>query len=277
MKLHDRLRRPTPFGEGTPLGPPRNAPPAAHLRSSPDPPERVRIPAAEEPGPRVPTTKDLLAGPKSVRIPGIDDLDPGPRSIRTLIVIGVIAALAAVAYLWMARPTPEPAPSVQSAPSASPDPQTPQPLPSPSTNVTVHVFGKVKDPGVISLPTGSRIADAIKAAGGTRPDATTGTLNLARKLQDGEQIPVGVPAPTPPPNQPAADTAPSTTGGTTNVDLNNASAAELDALPGVGPVLAQRIVEYRTQHGGFRSVEQLQEVTGIGARRFAELKPMVRI
>ncbi|MGI5168394.1 helix-hairpin-helix domain-containing protein [Spirillospora sp. CA-253888] len=262
MKLHDRLRRPTPFGVSTPLGPPRDAPPAARLRASPDPPERIRIPAAEAPGVRLPTTEEL---------------DPGPRGTRTLITIGVIAAVAAAAYFWLARPTPEAAPPAPAAqPATLAESRSVQPPPSPSAGVTVHVFGKVERPGIVSLPAGARVADAIKAAGGPRPRATTGDLNLARKLQDGEQIPVGVPAPTPPPGQPPAGAAPSAAAGTP-VDLNTATAEELDALPGVGPVLAQRIVEYRTQHGGFRSAEQLQEVTGIGARRFADLKAMVRV
>ncbi|MFI6516330.1 helix-hairpin-helix domain-containing protein [Spirillospora sp. NPDC050679] len=264
MKLHDRLRRPTPFGGGAPLGPPRDVPPAAHLRAAPDPPDRVRIPAAEGGG---------------LRLPSTEELDPGPRGVRTLIAIGVIAAVAAAAYFWLARPTPEaapPPPSAQPAAVAEPRPAQPLPSPSPSASVTVHVFGKVERPGIVSLPAGARVADAIKAAGGPRPTATTGALNLARKLQDGEQIPVGVPAPTPPPGQPPPGAAPSAAAGSP-VDLNTATTEELDALPGVGPVLAQRIVEYRTQHGGFRSVEQLQEVTGIGARRFADLKAMVRV
>ncbi|GAA2458344.1 hypothetical protein GCM10010191_92820 [Actinomadura vinacea] len=137
------------------------------------------------------------------------------------------------------------------------------------------MHGKVRRPGVVTLPSGSRVADAIKAAGGARSGAATGSLNLARKLVDGEQIPVGVRAPASP--QAAAPAGPSAAGPGTPLDLNAATVEQLDQLPGVGPVLAQRIVDYRTQHGGFRSVDQLQEVSGIGARRFADLKSMVRV
>ncbi len=197
---------------------------------------------------------------------------PPPRAtpershVRTLVIIGVIAALVAAGYLWLARPRPEePAAPVAAATLTRP---TVSASPAAASSVVVHVLGKVKRPGVITLPSGSRVTEAIKAAGGVRPGAKTGTLNLARKLVDGEQIPVGVPRPPQPAASPAASGAP--------LDLNTATADQLDDLPGVGPVLAQRIVAYRTEHGGFRSVEQLQEVSGIGARRFADLKPMVR-
>ncbi|MBD2893698.1 hypothetical protein amrb99_26200 [Actinomadura sp. RB99] len=212
---------------------------------------------------------------------------PERANVRVLAVIAVIAALVAGGYLWLARPRPDPAPSTADAAATEVSAAAPSPGPSPgavpagATNpasVVVHVLGKVKHPGVVTLPSGSRVEEAIKAAGGVRPGAGTGTLNLARKLVDGEQIPVGVrlpsPAPgTPPPGQPP----PGSAAPGTPVDLNTATAEQLDQLPGVGPVLAQRIVDYRTQHGGFRSVDQLQDVDGIGARRFADLKPMVRV
>ncbi|WUH96707.1 ComEA family DNA-binding protein [Spirillospora sp. NBC_00431] len=202
---------------------------------------------------------------------------PDRSNLRVLVVIGLIAAVVAAGYLWLARPRPRPStaaplasatladvrPSVSASPAAA------------GSSVVVHVLGKVKHPGVITLPSGSRVAEAIKAAGGVRPGAKTGDLNLARKLVDGEQIPVGVRGPAPAPGappQPGASTAPGTP-----LDLNTATADQLDDLPGVGPVLAQRIVDFRTRQGGFRSVEQLQDVSGIGARRFTDLKPMVRV
>lgn len=212
---------------------------------------------------------------------------PEKANVRVLAVIAVIAALVAGAYLWLARPRPDPAPSTADAAATEVPAAAPSPGPSPGAvpagaanpaSVVVHVLGKVKHPGVVTLPSGSRVEEAIKAVGGVRPGAGTGTLNLARKLVDGEQIPVGVrlpsPAPgTPPPGRPP----PGSAAPGTPVDLNTATAEQLDQLPGVGPVLAQRIVDYRTQHGGFRSVDQLQDVDGIGARRFADLKPMVRV
>jgi len=183
--------------------------------------------------------------------------------------VAVIAALAAAGYLWMARPRPEPA-QASSSPSATLS--APTPTTQAAAEVVVDVSGKVRRPGVFTLPSGARVADAIKAAGGVRPGTATGSLNLARKVVDGEQIPVGIRAPTP------AGPVPPTSGGPGNpIDLNAATADQLDALPGVGPVLAQRIVAYRTQHGGFRTVDQLQEVSGIGSRRFTDLKPLVRV
>ncbi|MDQ6874789.1 MAG: ComEA family DNA-binding protein, partial [Actinomycetota bacterium] len=124
-------------------------------------------------------------------------------------------------------------------------------------------------PGLFTLPAGARVADALRAAGGVRPGVSIGLLNLARRLVDGEQVVVGATAspdggPVPPPGGPGP-----------LLDLNSATVAQLDALPGVGPVLAARIVAYRTQHGAFRSVDQLRDVTGIGDAKFADLRPLV--
>ncbi|SNS11327.1 competence protein ComEA [Actinomadura meyerae] len=210
---------------------------------------------------------------------------PPPRAtpershVRTLVLIAVIAVLVAGGYVWLARPRlREPAAPVASAtltrPTVSAAPAGA--APAATASVVVHVLGKVKRPGVVTLPAGSRVAEAIKAAGGVRSGAKTGTLNLARRLVDGEQIPVGVPRPPQQAATSAASPGPSPAASGAPLDLNTATADQLVDLPGVGPVLAQRIVAYRTEHGGFRSVEQLQEVSGIGARRFADLKPMVR-
>ncbi|MGW2308451.1 helix-hairpin-helix domain-containing protein [Actinomadura luteofluorescens] len=219
--------------------------------------------------------------------PAPDDAPPAARlratpdrsHVRMLILVGVLAALVAAGYLWLARPRPQPAAPAATASLSEPRPTvSASPAAAASSPVLVHVLGKVKHPGVVTLPPGSRVAEAIKAAGGVRPGANTGTLNLARPLVDGEQIPVGVRAPSPPPPPPtgaATTTVPGAPGAP--LDLNAATPDQLDDLPGVGPVLAQRIVAYRTQHGGFRSVEQLQDVSGIGAHRFADLKTMVRV
>ncbi|MFB4315399.1 helix-hairpin-helix domain-containing protein [Actinomadura sp. 21ATH] len=199
---------------------------------------------------------------------GGERVDMGSPGARVLVLLGVVAALVAAGYLWMARPRPEPVAGPSHAPTLSGTAPSPQ-----GSMVVVHVHGKVRRPGVVSLPAGSRIADAIKSAGGARPGIDTGPLNLARKLTDGEQISVGVRAPAQPPA--ASGGAAAGTGGP--LDLNAATVQQLDQLPGVGPVLAQRIIDHRTQRGGFRSVEQLQEVSGIGARRFADLKNLVRV
>lgn len=148
--------------------------------------------------------------------------------------------------------------------------------------VVVDVGGKVRRPGLQRLPAGSRVADALRAAGGVRPGTDTGGLNRARLLVDGEQIVVGAPAPVPGVGA-GAGAAGSGTGASaagaapgTPVSLTTATVDQLDALPGVGPVLAQHIVDYRARHGGFRSVDELREVNGIGERRFADLRNLVR-
>ncbi|MGW3987481.1 helix-hairpin-helix domain-containing protein [Streptomyces sp. NPDC004830] len=155
--------------------------------------------------------------------------------------------------------------------------------------IVVDVGGKVREPGIHRLPAGSRVADALRAAGGVKPGTDTDGLNRARFLVDGEQVLVGAPgsgAGDAPPGgiagaAGAAGAAPP--GGTANgsaptapVSLNTATLDQLDTLPGVGPVLAQHIVDYRTRHGGFRSVDELREVNGIGDRRFADLRALVR-
>ncbi|WP_406435867.1 ComEA family DNA-binding protein [Streptomyces sp. NBC_00631] len=145
----------------------------------------------------------------------------------------------------------------------------------PGGEIVVDVTGKVRDPGVHTLPAGSRVTDALRAAGGVRPGTDTDGLNRARFLTDGEQIVVGGPAPPAAPGQVVGGAA-AGTGPSAPVSLNTATVEQLDALPGVGPVLAQHIVDFRTQHGGFRSVDELRQVKGIGDRRYSDLRDLVR-
>ncbi|MBE1591363.1 ComEA family DNA-binding protein [Nonomuraea angiospora] len=137
--------------------------------------------------------------------------------------------------------------------------------------MTVHVTGKIRKPGVYLLPAGARVTDAVAAAGGVSRGASPGALNLARRLIDGEQIVVGAPA------GQATQASTSTDPATTVLDLNSATTDQLEQLPGVGEVLAARIAEFRDAHGGFTTVEQLREVTGIGPRKYDEIKPKVRV
>jgi competence protein ComEA len=139
-------------------------------------------------------------------------------------------------------------------------------------SIVVSVVGRVTRPGLVTLPEGARVADALRACGGPVPGAALGALNLARRLADGEQIYVGVPAP--PGAEPVAG-ASAAPGVPEKVDLNAATLTVLDTLPGVGPVTAQRILDWRTQHGRFDSVEQLREIEGIGPSRFAKLQDLV--
>jgi competence protein ComEA len=140
--------------------------------------------------------------------------------------------------------------------------------------VVVDVAGKVLRPGLVTLPLGSRVADALRAAGGARPGTDLTGVNLARKLVDGEQIVVGAPAALAVP-APGAAAGSTTTGGV--VDLNTATVGDFDSLPGIGPVLAQRIVDWRTAHGAFTDVTQLRQVSGIGDSKYAQLKGLVRV
>ncbi|MEV0382294.1 ComEA family DNA-binding protein [Nonomuraea sp. NPDC050643] len=124
--------------------------------------------------------------------------------------------------------------------------------------MTVHVAGKIRNPGVYLLPSGARVTDAVTAAGGVSRGASIGVLNLARRLIDGEQIVVGATTAPAAPGSPLLDPA------TAMLDLNSATPDQLEQLPGVGEVLAARIAEFRNTHGGFTSIEQLREVSGIG-------------
>lgn len=150
--------------------------------------------------------------------------------------------------------------------------------PSAVPEVVVHVAGQVRRPGLIRLPAGSRVADAIEQAGGfTRARAAT-SINLARVLVDGEQILVSDrpgAAGAPPASAPVGSTGAGDAGAV--IDLNTATEAVLDGLPGVGPVLAGRIVAWRQEHGAFRSVDELGEVSGIGDATLARLRPLVRV
>jgi competence protein ComEA len=206
------------------------------------------------------------------------------RTVAALAGVLVLAAVFAAHHFWAGRPrTVQPPPVARAATSpvgqVTGGSATPAVRPS-AAEVVVDVAGKVRAPGVRHLPAGARVTDALKAAGGPLPGADTSGLNLARPLTDGEQVVVGQPVA---PAEAAgsrgggAAQASGTGGGTGGpLSLNTATAEQLDALPGVGPVLARRIVEYRTEHGAFTSVSQLRQVTGVGERRFQELQPLVR-
>lgn len=135
-----------------------------------------------------------------------------------------------------------------------------------STKLVVYVTGAVKNPKVLHLPNGARIADAINKAGGTLPEADLESLNLAKKLSDGEQIRVHKKGETGRGGN-----------GKNLVSINNAECAELEKLSGVGPALAQRIVDYRQKHGGFSNLEELQKVPGIGPQKFATLREQLQL
>ncbi len=187
-----------------------------------------------------------------------------PRAVVVLVVLALGAVLVAGWYAWQARATtPVPTPTVRSVGSvvaATPVPPGSSATPSGTpTELVVDVAGRVRRPGLVRLAPGSRVADAVAAAGGALPGVDLSTLNLARLVSDGEQVLVGIAgASTPGGGQPAAGA------GASTIDLNTATVDQLDSLPGVGQVLAQRIVDWRTAHGRFTSVDQLGQVGGIG-------------
>lgn len=152
--------------------------------------------------------------------------------------------------------------------------------PPPGT-VVVHVVGEVREPGLVTVPAGARVADAVAAAGGTTRRADAAALNLARAVVDGEQIRVPRPgeepveAVEPEGALPGAGTGPNADGGV--VDLNTAGATELEQLPGIGPALAGRIVAWRDEHGPFTSVDELDEVSGIGPAVLGQVRDLVRL
>jgi competence protein ComEA len=153
--------------------------------------------------------------------------------------------------------------------------------------VTVHVVGQVSRPGVFSMPAGSRVADVVARAG-VRKGADLAAINLARLLVDGEQIRVPKPGEVVAGGAAAGPGTGTAAGGggvaggagtdsSGRVNLNSATAAQLEELPGVGPVLAGRIIDWRTEHGRFASVDELGEVSGIGEKIFAALQPKVTV
>ncbi|MFI7415442.1 helix-hairpin-helix domain-containing protein [Streptomyces sp. NPDC049627] len=213
------------------------------------------------------------------------------RSVVALTVVLVLAAGFAVQHFWSGRTQSVRTPEVVRAAAsyagrgASEEAGTgasaagvPGAAGTAAAEIVVDVSGKVREPGIHRLPAGSRVADALRAAGGVRPGTDTDGLNRARFLVDGEQVIVGGPAAVPGAASAAGAGGAAVAGAApaTPVSLNTATVDQLDTLPGVGPVLAQHIIDYRTQHGGFRSVDELREVNGIGDRRFADLRDLVR-
>lgn len=197
------------------------------------------------------------------------------------ILVGGAAAIAAVlAGLWLTRPPA--APAEMSLPFASTTSTLAPTSPTSSTTavLVVHVAGAVLLPGVHELPAGSRVVDAIDAAGGLAAEADGARLNLAAALTDGERVYVLRVGEDAPPPIPASSTAgaPGSTGSTSGpIDLNTADEAALDNLPGVGPATAAAIVAHRTQIGRFTSVDQLLDVRGIGPAKLEAIRDLVRV
>jgi competence protein ComEA len=190
-------------------------------------------------------------------------------------LVGLVALLAVTlggAGLWYVRSLPRPV-EVSAAPSGGTASAPASASPSPEIVVLVDVAGWVRHPGVYEFTEGARVIDAIDAAGGARPGALLQALNLAAPLADGTQILVpreGQEGVAPPPVSGG-----SVAGGLVNV--NTATATELEELPGIGEVIAQAIVDYRTENGPFASVDQLLDVSGIGDATLEDIRDLVSV
>lgn len=227
------------------------------------------------------------------------DWRPPPRfrdrvlsAVGAPVVVGVVCFAAAVATIIVtallqphthepARTDPPPAGASAEASSVGAPPSAGEQVagarePAVGTaTVLVHVVGKVRSPGVVELPQGSRVEDAIEAAGGATSRAALAKLNLARALVDGEQVVVPKKGAA---NSPRSAAAPAGGDGSAGaIDLNTADAATLEELPRIGPALAQRIVDWRDAYGGFTTVEQLMDVPGIGAKTLEGFRARVSV
>lgn len=183
------------------------------------------------------------------------------NKIVAAVVLAVVAASAGAGLGVLRRGPPI-------ASSSSSSVESPHPIQERS-GIDVHVAGWVNHPGVVTVAEGSIVADAIAAAGGMRPGANAEAINLAAPVSAGQQVVVSGPG-----DADAPGSVTNTSDGV--ISLSQASASELETLPGVGPVLAERIVAHREAHGPFESVEGLLEVSGIGESKLASLRDLVR-
>jgi len=199
----------------------------------------------------------------------ISDSARASRSEIGLIALLGIAVVGAC-LLVVLRTSDPPAPHVhREAPAVQPSP-----LPEPKT-MLVHVAGRVRNPGVYELAEGSRVTDAISAAGGPLDGADGNALNLAAVVSDGQKITLTKPGEAPPPDDAGGGSSGAAPGG--KINLNTANQAQLEELPSVGPVLAQRIIAHRQTKGRFTSPRQLMEVSGVGPKKFESMKDLVTV
>ncbi|HUV93573.1 MAG TPA: helix-hairpin-helix domain-containing protein [Anaerolineae bacterium] len=198
---------------------------------------------------------------------------PTPLRYRGYIILTLIYAIFFAGYVvYERRPQPEPIQIIDPTPTPT---QTPTPI-------HVHMTGAVQRPGVYLLPPQSRLFQAVDAAGGLTSDADPERVNLADRIQDAQQVFIPRLGKTPPPSPTpiAASLSRSTESGQLGhglININTASAAELDAMPGIGPVYAARIIAYREAHGPFSSPAEIVQVKGIGTATYEEIKSRITV
>jgi competence protein ComEA len=181
---------------------------------------------------------------------------------RALAYVAAVLSLLGVGgrFALDRSPPPEPTPAAHALVAEA----------APARKLVVHVVGAVRSPGLYRLDEGSRVDDAIREAGGPRRKAALELVNLAAPVADGQQVVVPIRAAA---GEVAVGSSAATPGG--KVHLNSATLEDLDTLPGIGPITAQKILDYRAARGAFQSVDELDAVPGIGPARLAELKPLV--
>lgn len=207
-------------------------------------------------------------------------------AVHVRVVVAIVAAGVVATAWWLVASRPH---QSEAAPSANVDTSshagqddtadTKKKNTGKDKQLIIDVAGKVKDPGIVELPAGSRVVDAIKEAGGTKSKADTTSLNMARELQDGEQILVGDEGGSgdAPNGDKGGDGGGDKPGSGPKVNVNTADTDELETLPGVGPATAQAIIDHREQNGGFTQIDDLTDVKGIGPATLEDLKDLVTV
>jgi competence protein ComEA len=190
------------------------------------------------------------------------ELNINPEQKRGLTILFALTIGLGGFYFLNSRPQAEPVVIQEIAPAITE---------SATARLIINVAGKVKNPGVYQLPQGSRVVDAIEAAGKQLKGVDISDINLARILVDGEQILVGGSRVV------SGKAAPKKITADNPLDINRASIAQLDTLPGIGPVTAQRIIDYRTKVGRINTVDELKKISGLGGAKFEEIKNLLRV
>lgn len=191
------------------------------------------------------------------------------KSLLILFCIALFASVSTFYYLYTQEDT---------TPIITDNMQTQTQDKQEDTTITVYVSGEVNFPGLVELPSDSRIADAIKACGDFTPLADKAKINLAQKLTDGMQIQVSSKAPVINSNEQVNDTnsnSPNNNSSSNLININTATKEDLDTLPGIGPATAQKIIDYRQEHGNFSSIEDIKNVKGIGEAKFSKMQDKI--